>query len=697
MTDSGEGDSATRRNSSGKRFVRRARRWAELQQKRQGRRNCETVESPLVQSDIHFTHHHNHYSYHHNTHSSQNRSGVKEHKYRPPEPPNVYDYVEMAALGSGVMVVDEEHNYELLTHEESRHKQHLAHTRSFPITILRSKRQQVQVPAGYYGYNNHQTCQRSTSDAHFYSHYSSPPYQKWFESSSPAQLFESTENALSLITNDLSMTSISSEPSTTSPSSISNNSEEDISSITGQHFKFTSSSVPKSFHSNPSLSMPMYISSDFAVNTHPPPERNWVMIRHADPERPIATFTVLCYNVLCDKYATVNQYSYCPSWALNWEYRKNLIIKEIRTYEADIITLQEVETEQYRTLFLPELKTLGYTGIFAAKSRAKTMTEEERKYVDGCAIFWKVDKFDMDKQHLVEFGQVATNKGASENMINRVMPRDNIALTAVLKIKENVYANRRMSIPPNDNVVGNPLVVCTAHIHWDPEFCDVKLVQSMMMAHEVAGLLGDVSKRYNITQQQVPILICGDLNSLPDSGVFEYLSRGQISRRHLDLKKFADDPSMERFACPTDKSLLAHPLRVDSACDTSAIPFTNYTLDFKGMIDYIFATPQSLARLGILGPFDPSWVTSNKILVSWFRPHNQDKNNIFEKQILIPVIKSGFPHPHVPSDHIPIMAQYAIIPTTHQRQPPPPQAAGHAPAGVIGSGYPAPAQNSFLR
>ena len=53
-----------------------------------------------------------------------------------------------------------------------------------------------------------------------------------------------------------------------------------------------------------------------------------------------ATFTVLCYNVLCDKYATVSQYSYCPSWALNWEYRKQSIIKEIKNYEADIITLQ---------------------------------------------------------------------------------------------------------------------------------------------------------------------------------------------------------------------------------------------------------------------------------------------------------------------------------------------------------------------
>jgi hypothetical protein len=54
----------------------------------------------------------------------------------------------------------------------------------------------------------------------------------------------------------------------------------------------------------------------------------------------LATFTGMCYNVLCDKYATTNLYSYCPSWALNWEYRKTAIMKELRQYDTDIITLQ---------------------------------------------------------------------------------------------------------------------------------------------------------------------------------------------------------------------------------------------------------------------------------------------------------------------------------------------------------------------
>lgn len=52
----------------------------------------------------------------------------------------------------------------------------------------------------------------------------------------------------------------------------------------------------------------------------------------------------MCYNVLCDKYATRQLYGYCPSWALNWEYRKKGIMEEIVNCDADIISLQVTGT-----------------------------------------------------------------------------------------------------------------------------------------------------------------------------------------------------------------------------------------------------------------------------------------------------------------------------------------------------------------
>ena len=52
------------------------------------------------------------------------------------------------------------------------------------------------------------------------------------------------------------------------------------------------------------------------------------------------SFTLLTYNILAEKYATPQMYGYVPSWALLWEYRKQMILHEVLSYDADIICLQ---------------------------------------------------------------------------------------------------------------------------------------------------------------------------------------------------------------------------------------------------------------------------------------------------------------------------------------------------------------------
>src|SRR4051812_38524908 len=95
-------------------------------------------------------------------------------------------------------------------------------------------------------------------------------------------------------------------------------------------------------------------------------------------------------------------------------------------------------------------------------------------------------------------------------------------------------------------------MVCTAHIHWDPEFCDVKLIQSMMLVHELYKILEKVGSKYHLAVAQIPVLVCGDFNSLPDSGVFEFLSKGAIAKDHPDLKNFANDPCLNVLSANPD-------------------------------------------------------------------------------------------------------------------------------------------------
>lgn len=70
--------------------------------------------------------------------------------------------------------------------------------------------------------------------------------------------------------------------------------------------------------------------------------------------------------------------------------------------------------------------------------------------------------------------------------------------------------------PRDSHIAEQALLVCTAHIHWDPEFCDVKLIQVMMLSHALKGVLDEASIR--LRAAPVQLLLCGDFNSLPDSG-----------------------------------------------------------------------------------------------------------------------------------------------------------------------------------
>ncbi|XP_021915890.1 CCR4-NOT transcription complex subunit 6-like [Zootermopsis nevadensis] len=382
-----------------------------------------------------------------------------------------------------------------------------------------------------------------------------------------------------------------------------------------------------------------YMLDNLQVTASNPPQRPWIPLTRPNRTRPTCIFTVMCYNVLCDKYATRQMYGYCPSWALEWEYRKKGILDEIRHYAADIISLQEVETSQFYNFFLPELKRVGYDGIFSPKSRAKTMAENERKFVDGCAIFYSTAKFSLIKEHLVEFNQLAmANAEGSDNMLNRVMPKDNIGLAALLKTKEAAWDN---GLPPDVSQVHQPILVCTAHIHWDPEFCDVKLIQTMMLSNELRSILEEASHSFRPGHKpdtnNIQLLLCGDFNSLPDSGVIEFLTSGRVPADHKDFKSLAYKSCLQKISGCDKPNEFTHSFKLASAYSEDIMPFTNYTFDFKGIIDYIFYSKQSMTPLGLLGPLATEWLRENKVV--------------------------GCPHPHVPSDHFPLLVELEMTPT----------------------------------
>lgn len=127
----------------------------------------------------------------------------------------------------------------------------------------------------------------------------------------------------------------------------------------------------------------------------PPPERKWHPLqseRDRKSQESEEEFTVVCYNILCERCATERLYGYTPSWALSWEYRRDLILKEINKHNADFLCLQEVDIAQYEDFMMKHFAERDYEGVFWPKSRANTMSDPQRRLVDGCAIFFKSTK-----------------------------------------------------------------------------------------------------------------------------------------------------------------------------------------------------------------------------------------------------------------------------------------------------------------
>jgi CCR4-NOT transcription complex subunit 6 len=196
----------------------------------------------------------------------------------------------------------------------------------------------------------------------------------------------------------------------------------------------------------------------------------------------------------------------------------------------------------------------------------------------------------------------------SADIYNRVMTKDNIAVMLML---ENKQTHAR-------------ILVATTHAHWDPSFADVKLVQIGLLIEEVIKF---AEKHLKPTPEsspdapvyesatQLPTIICGDFNSIPSSGVYEFLSRGSVNQDHEDFGNHA-------YGAYTTEGL-AHNFNLRSAYSCiNELPFTNYKPNFKGVLDYIFPSSNTFSVSGVLGPIDKEYIS---------------------RQV-------GFPNPHFPSE-----------------------------------------------
>ncbi|KAF2121950.1 glucose-repressible alcohol dehydrogenase-like protein transcriptional effector [Lophiotrema nucula] len=381
-----------------------------------------------------------------------------------------------------------------------------------------------------------------------------------------------------------------------------------------------------------------------APGPEPPRERDWIQLDE-DPDSAQETVSALSYNILCDKYCTQAQYGYTPSTALSWEHRRELILGELRERNADIVALQEIDQESFNDYFRGALALNDYKGVFWPKGRARTMAEREAKQVDGCAIFYKNSKYILLDKQLIDFSNLAINRPdmkGEHDIFNRVMPRDDIGVLAFME----------------NRATGSRLIVGNVHVFWNPAYTDVKTVQVAILMEQITKFANkwakhpactdkvlyrftngdgeDGNETPDTTQEpapsqeysdgaQIPLLLCGDFNSLPHSGIYELIVQGNLSNAHTDLgnRKYGN----------FTRDGISHPFSLKSSYSAiGELSFTNYVPHFCGVLDYIWYSTNTLHVVGLLGDVDKEYLTR------------------------VP----GFPNYHFPSDHLALYAKYVL-------------------------------------
>lgn len=213
---------------------------------------------------------------------------------------------------------------------------------------------------------------------------------------------------------------------------------------------------------------------------------------------------VLQWNVLSQALGKSNDnFVKCPAKALDWRTRRFRMLEEIARHDADVICLQEVD--HFRFL-KKSLAALGYAGHFTPKPDSPCLYLANNAGPDGCAIFYKKDKFDLCKldSRVIEVWRVQSNQ---------------VVLSMTLRSKES----------------GNEVVFATTHLK-----ARNGALMPTLRNEQGKDLLEYVVSHANGR----PVVVTGDFNAQPDEPVYQTMTTSnelRLTSAYSDINRMEAD------------------------------------------------------------------------------------------------------------------------------------------------------------
>eukprot|EP00924_Labyrinthula_sp_SR-Ha-C_P012285 snap_masked-scaffold_10-processed-gene-2.13-mRNA-1 protein AED:0.44 eAED:0.44 QI:0/-1/0/1/-1/1/1/0/535 len=261
-------------------------------------------------------------------------------------------------------------------------------------------------------------------------------------------------------------------------------------------------------------------------------------------------FRIMSYNLLADTYASrpsskTKLFPYCSEQFLTAEYRFPCILDELISSNSDIFCLQEVDYKVFSELLEPNLESLGFKGVF-----------EKKNHSEGLAIFSRV-KYETKFYYTYKLSDLVHFLGEFqlEDILIKKMKFD---LNTIFQIICFQIENKMF-------------LLINTHLYFHPEADHIRAFQMYCIVKKI----DEVLKEKKI---DCPILFCGDLNSSPDSGAIELVTKGKLGAHKDCWKHLESKSSIELTINKVLKSAAGFP------------EFTNYANDFVETLDYIFVT-----------------------------------------------------------------------------------------------------------
>ncbi|KAK9510709.1 hypothetical protein O3M35_005444 [Rhynocoris fuscipes] len=282
---------------------------------------------------------------------------------------------------------------------------------------------------------------------------------------------------------------------------------------------------------------------------------------------PSDRFRVVSYNILADLYAETEVaktelFPYCPPYALSVDYRKQLYLQEILGYNGDIICLQEVDVKIFENEFQDILGRNKLSGI---------MTRKGSTIAEGVATFYSSEKFRLLETKTSELGNEIDINPIYRKIWLKI--KDNIPLKERFKERTTVL---QVLILESIEQPFKKIIVGNTHLFFHPDADHIRLLQAGMILVFMEDIYKSMTRKFPTAN--ISLIMCGDFNSTPDSGIYRLMTTKHVPTDIVDWKS-KEGEEVEGLE-------LQHSFSIDSACGTPL--YTNYTVGFSGCLDYIY-------------------------------------------------------------------------------------------------------------